>query len=337
MMNNVRILNRISRIVVGQRSKQLRSYSDQKKPVSEVIKETIQTVKDAVYPETFPSIMPPQTQSQHPGLESEMTPQPMYDREYYKGSEKLLNKVAIITGGDSGIGRSVAVLFAKEGADVVISYTPSEQKDAEKVKELVEKIGRKCELYPGDIKQSSYCNQLVEHTIKTFGKLDVLVNNAAFQHYQDDIMKITDEQLDETFRTNIYSQFYMTKAALPHLKSGSSIICTTSVNAYFGFGELLDYSSTKGAIIAFVRSLSQALVGKGIRVNAVAPGPIWTPFITSGNIPVTFVPVFGKSTPMKRPGQPFECATSYVFLASEDSSYFTGQCLHPNGGSIVNA
>ncbi|KAL0482311.1 oxidoreductase [Acrasis kona] len=303
--------------------------------MAELIKNAIQGVKDALNEEEFPSVLPPQHQEQHPGIEAEMTPTPVYDREYYRGSGKLLNKSAIITGGDSGIGRSVAILFAKEGADVVISYVPAEQQDAEKVRDLVQSFGRRCVLYPGDLKDSSYCKQLVEKSIQEFGKLDILVNNAAVQYMQEDIVNISDEQLDVTFRTNIYSQFYMCRAAIPHLKEGSSIICTTSVNAYHGHPKMLDYSSTKGAIIAFVRSLAQQLYEKKIRVNAVAPGPIWTPFIPS-SFPAAMTSVFGKEAPMGRPGQPFECGTSYVFLASEDSTYFTGQCLHPNGGMIVN-
>ena len=278
---------------------------------------------------------PAQHQEQRPGIESEMTPQPQSFMEGYRGSDKLRDKVALITGGDSGIGRAVAIAFAKEGADVVISYL-NENEDANKTKEAIEQQGRRCIAIAGDIGDESVCQNLVEQTVKEFGHLDILVNNAAEQHPQESIEDITAEQLERTFRTNIFSMFYLTKAALKHLQEGSAIINTTSVTAYKGNQQLLDYSSTKGAIVAFTRSLSQSLAEKGIRVNGVAPGPIWTPLIPS-TFPEEKVASFGADTPLGRPGQPDEVAPSYVFLASKDSSYMTGQILHPNGGSVVNA
>lgn len=278
--------------------------------------------------------LPPQTQSRQPGREYEMTPRPDADDPHYLGSGKLQNKVALITGGDSGIGRSVAIFFAKEGADVVISYL-SEQKDAEETRRVVEEQKRKCILLAGDIGDEAFCQQLVERTVSDLGKLDILVNNAAEQHPQESIENISAQQLERTFRTNIFAMFYLTKAAMKHLKKGGVIINTTSVTAYKGSAELLDYSSTKGAIVAFTRSLSQNLAEKGIRVNGVAPGPIWTPLIPS-TFDETEVATFGAQVPLKRPGQPEEIAPSYVFLASDDSSYMTGQILHPNGGSVIN-
>ncbi|MFC0272025.1 SDR family oxidoreductase [Metabacillus herbersteinensis] len=278
--------------------------------------------------------MPAQHQNVQPGHEDEMNPKPDFTDSTYKGSGKLQDKVAIITGGDSGIGRAVAVFFAKEGADVVISYL-DEHEDANKTQKYIEKEGRQCLLIPGDIGDEGFCQKIVSDTVNRFGKLDILVNNAAEQHPQKGIEDITSEQLERTFRTNIFSFFYLTKAALPHLKQGSSIINTSSITAYAGHDQLLDYSATKGAITTFTRSLSQSLVGKGIRVNGVAPGPIWTPLIPS-TFPSDQVAKFGADTPMKRPGQPEELAPSYVFLASDDSSYITGQMIHVNGGKIVN-
>lgn len=278
---------------------------------------------------------PPQHQSQQPGIESEMVPKPQAEDLSYQGSHKLEHKVALITGGDSGIGRAVAIAFAKEGADVAIVYL-NEHQDAQNTKEKVEQEGRRCLLIAGDVGEENFCHKAVEQTMQELGQLDILVNGAAEQHPQDDIQKITKEQLESTFRTNIFSFFYLTQAALKHMKAGSAIINTTSVTAYKGNPTLLDYSSTKGAIVAFTRSLSKNLADKGIRVNAVAPGPIWTPLI-----PSTFdekkVESFGSNTPMGRAGQPSEVAPSYVFLASKDSSYMTGQILHPNGGDIVNS
>lgn len=278
---------------------------------------------------------PPQHQDQQPGRESEMTPRPQADDPQYKGSGKLQGKVALITGGDSGIGRAVAIAYAKEGADVAIGYL-NEHEDAKETQNKVQELGRKCLPIAGDIGDESFCKQAVQQVIDTFGHLDILVNNAAEQHPQESIEDITAEQLERTFRTNIFSMFYLTKAAMPYLKEGSSIINTTSVTAYKGSPELLDYSSTKGAIVAFTRSLSQSLIEKGIRVNAVAPGPIWTPLIPA-TFPEDKVESFGQQVPMKRAGQPEELAPSYVFLASDDASYMAGQVLHPNGGTVVNS
>ncbi|MCQ4696967.1 SDR family oxidoreductase [Paeniclostridium sordellii] len=279
-----------------------------------------------------------QHQDSQPGLEYIMEPRPISDNPYYIGSCKLQGKVAIITGGDSGIGRAVAYAFAKEGADIAISYL-CEHKDANETKENIERLGRKCILIPGDLKKEEMSKVVVEKTIKYFGKIDILVNNHGVQFIQESILDITAEQLDETFKTNIYSFFYMTKAVLPHLKKGASIINTTSITAYQGEPLLIDYSATKGAILTFTRSLSQSLISKGIRVNGVAPGPIWTPLIPS-SFSAKQVETFGSNTskvPMKRAGQPFEVATSFVFLASDDSSYMSGQILHPNGGAIVGS
>ncbi|HKP52395.1 MAG TPA: SDR family oxidoreductase [Chloroflexia bacterium] len=278
--------------------------------------------------------LPPQEQDHQPGIESEMKPKPQAEKPRYEGCGKLDGKVALITGGDSGIGRAVAIAFAKEGADVAISYL-NEHDDAEETRRQVEDEGRNCILIPGDIGEEQVCKDAVKQTVKRLGKLDILVNNAAEQHPQDSIEDITSEQLERTFRTNIFSFFYMTKASMPHLKKGSAIINTTSVTSYKGSPQLLDYSATKGAITAFTRSLSQSLVEKGIRVNGVAPGPIWTPLIPS-TFPADKVKEFGADTPMKRPGQPSEVAMCYVFLASDDSSYIAGQILHPNGGEVVN-
>jgi NAD(P)-dependent dehydrogenase (short-subunit alcohol dehydrogenase family) len=278
---------------------------------------------------------PPQHQNRQPGVEAAMKPKPRAEDHQYKGSGKLRNKTALITGGDSGIGRAVAIMYAKEGADVAIVYL-NEHKDAEETRRQVEQEGRRCLLIAGDVGDESFCKQAVEQTVKEFGKLDILINNAAEQHPQDSIEKITAEQLERTFRTNIFSQFYMTKAAMPHLKEGSAIINTSSVTAYRGSDHLLDYAATKGAIVAFTRSLATALAEKGIRVNGVAPGPIWTPLIPS-TFPEDEVATFGSDVPLKRAGEPEEVAPSYVFLASDDSSYMTGQMLHPNGGGMVTS
>ena len=277
---------------------------------------------------------PPQHQSRQPGLETAMAPKPESERPEQPGCGKLRDKVALITGGDSGIGRAVAIAYAKEGADIAIVYL-NEHVDAEETKRMVEGEGRRCLVIAGDVGDEHFCRQAVQQTVREFGRLDILVNNAAEQHPQDSLEHITAEQLERTFRTNIFSYFYMGKAALPHLKEGSAIINTTSVTAYKGSAQLLDYASTKGAIVAFTRSLSQALAEKKIRVNAVAPGPIWTPLIPS-TFPADKVASFGSDVPLKRAGQPEEVAPSYVFLASQDSSYTTGQVLHPNGGTVVN-
>jgi len=262
-----------------------------------------------------------------------MSPKPA-QAPHHRGNGRLHGKVALITGGDSGIGRAVAIAFAREGTDVSIIYL-NEHDDAKETQQLVEQEGRRCLALAGDVGNESFCREAVERTVREFGRLDVLVNNAAEQHPQDSLEHITSEQLERTFRTNIFSYFYMGKAALPHLREGSAIINTTSVTAYKGSPQLLDYSSTKGAIVAFTRSLSQALAAKQIRVNAVAPGPIWTPLIPS-TFPAEKVESFGADVPLKRAGQPDEVAPSYVFLASDDASYMTGQVLHPNGGTVVN-
>jgi NAD(P)-dependent dehydrogenase (short-subunit alcohol dehydrogenase family) len=279
--------------------------------------------------------IPPQHQNVQPGHEGPMIPDPVFIDPDYEGSHKLQDQVAIITGGDSGIGRAVAVAYAKEGADVVIAYL-NEDEDAEKTREIVESEGRRCLLVAGDISDEDFCQSLVSRTIATFGRIDILVNNAAQQYPQQSIEDIDRRQLEKTFRTNIFSMFYMVKAAMPYLKEGAHIINTSSVTAYRGSAHLLDYSATKGAIIAFTRSLSQQLAEKKIYVNAVAPGPIWTPLIVA-SFPPDKVSSFGADTPLKRPGQPSEVAPSYVFLASKDSSYMTGQVLHPNGGEMVES
>ena len=280
------------------------------------------------------NVNPAQHQERQPGLESEMTPRPAYEGEQNDVFAKLGGKVALITGGDSGIGRAVAVAFAREGADVAIAYL-DEHEDAKETKWQVEQQGQKCLLLPGDVGDENHCIRLIEDTVTAFGKLDILVNNAAVQYPQDNLEDITAEQLEKTFRTNIFAYFYTAKAALKHLQKGGVIINTTSVTAYRGSANLLDYSSTKGAIVTFTRSLAQALADRYIRVNAVAPGPIWTPLIPA-TFPEDKVAAFGSEVPLKRPGQPEEVATSFVFLASNDSSYMTGQVLHPNGGEIVN-
>jgi NAD(P)-dependent dehydrogenase (short-subunit alcohol dehydrogenase family) len=278
--------------------------------------------------------IPAQHQDVQPGIQSEMTPHPIVITENYKGADKLLEKTAIITGGDSGIGRSIAVYYAREGADVVIVYL-NENNDAAETKKMVEAEGQTCLAISGDVGDESFCREVINKTIEKFGKIDILVNNAAEQHTRNEITEITQDQLERTFRTNIFSFFYLSKAVLPHLKQGSSIINTTSITAYRGSPHLLDYSSTKGAIVAFTRSLSMNLISKGIRVNAVAPGPIWTPLIPSTMDEKT-VSEFGQDTPMQRAGQPAELAPSYVFLASDDSSYMSGQVLHVNGGEVIN-
>ena len=280
------------------------------------------------------SRQPPQHQDSRPGHQAPMDPQPSETRPGYRGSGKLRDKVALITGGDSGIGRAIAVLYAREGAKVGILYL-NEDEDARETRRLVEAEGQPCKILSGDVGQEETCRKAVESMIGEHGRIDILINNAAEQHPQKSIEDITAEQLERTFRTNIFGQFFMVKAALPHMHEGACIINTTSVTAYKGSPELLDYSATKGAIVAFTRSLSMALADRGIRVNAVAPGPIWTPLI-----PSTFdeekVEKFGGNVPMKRAGQPDEVAPSFVFLASDDSSYMSGQVLHPNGGTVVN-
>jgi NAD(P)-dependent dehydrogenase (short-subunit alcohol dehydrogenase family) len=278
-----------------------------------------------------PVTFPPQHQDVQPGLEYLMDPTPISDNPEYRGSGKLRGKVAIITGGDSGIGRAVAISFAKEEAEIAITYMPREQEDALATKEMVEAYGARILLIEGDLRQPEFSHEVVSQTLAAFGRLDVLILNQGVQFPQESIMDISDEQLEDTYRTNIFPHFYMTKAALPHLKPGSAIVCTASVTAYAGAPLLVDYSSTKGAIVSFTRSLSLQLVSRGIRVNAVAPGPIWTPLIVS-SYSAEYVKTFGLETPMQRAGQPFELAPAYVYLASDDSSFVTGLVLHVNGG-----
>lgn len=278
--------------------------------------------------------VPPQTQPRQPGSQQEMNPRPEAEMRRYRGADKLAGKVALVTGGDSGIGRAVAIGFAKEGADVAIAYL-DEHEDAQETMRLIQAAGRRTLAVSGDVGHSAFCADLVDQVVKAFGRIDILVNNAGEQHVQEEFTAISDEQLERTFRTNIFGQFYVTRAALPHLGEGSAIINSTSVTAYQGSPSLIDYAATKGAIVAFTRSLSKALADKGIRVNAVAPGPIWTPLI-----PATFseekVEKQGSNTPLGRRGQPDDVAPSYIFLASGDAAFITGQVLHPNGGTIVN-
>ncbi|HEU5019721.1 MAG TPA: SDR family oxidoreductase [Pseudolabrys sp.] len=276
--------------------------------------------------------LPPQQQSRQPGREREMSPQPDYTPKY-PGVGKLKDKVALITGGDSGIGRAVAVAMAREGARIAIVYL-DEHQDANETRTLVKDEGSEAILLAGDVADESFCKAAIEATVEQFGRLDILVNNAGEQHETKDPREIDTAQMERTFRTNVFSIFYMTKYALRRLQKGASIINSTSITAYQGHKTLLDYAATKGAIVSLTRSLSEALVEDGIRVNAVAPGPIWTPLI-----PASFEPGrvahHGASAPMKRPGQPNEVAPCYVFLASEDASYISGQVLHPNGGNVV--
>ncbi|MVN91952.1 SDR family oxidoreductase [Mucilaginibacter aquatilis] len=284
--------------------------------------------------ENKPTSFPAETQEHQPGDESAMTPRPEYISPNYKAAGKLNGKVALITGGDSGIGRAVSVHYAKEGADVAIVYL-DEDTDAQETKKLVEEAGKRCLLMKGDIKNSSFCKEAVEKTIAELGKLNILVNNAAIQFPQKNVSDIDDKQLEDTFRTNIFSHFHFAAAAVPHLTNGDTIINTTSVTAYRSSPELIDYSSTKGAIVTFTRSLAKNLAEKNIRVNGVAPGPVWTPLIVS-SFDEEKVAKFGQDVPMGRAGQPSELGPAYVFLASEDSSYITGQIIHVNGGEVIN-
>jgi NAD(P)-dependent dehydrogenase (short-subunit alcohol dehydrogenase family) len=274
-------------------------------------------------------------EDQLPGHESKLEPKPDWEPRY-PGSGRLKGKVALITGADSGIDRAVAALYAREGADIAILYL-CEHDDASKSKEIVEKVGRHAITIAGDIGDKQFCERAVQQTVEQLGKLDILVNNAGEQHYDEDIGNITEEQLKRTFQTNVFGMFFLTQAALPHLKEGSAIVNCTSETTYKGSPGLLDYSSTKGAIVGFTRSLAKNLVKKGIRVNGVAPGPIWTPLNPSGGQPPEKIPEFGKDTPMGRPGQPNEVAPSFLFLACEDSSYMTGQVLHPDGGNTSSS
>ncbi len=280
-------------------------------------------------------VFPAQHQDRQPGIEAIMNPLPTSESSTYRASGKLAGKVAIITGGDSGIGRAVAYLFAKEGADLVIVYL-NEHEDAKSTTQRIEELGRKCLVIAGDIGNEAFCQQVIDLTISEYGKLDILVNNAGEQHPQNSLMDISSLQLERTFRTNVFAQFYLTKAALPHLRPGSTVINTTSITAYEGHDQLIDYAASKGAVVTFTRSLSESLSKLGIRVNGVAPGPIWTPLIPA-SFEASHVATFGSTTPMKRAGQPCELAPAYVFLASEDSSYMSGQILHINGGTIINS
>ena len=281
-----------------------------------------------------PSHLPPQHQDRQPGLQSAMHPQPDSGADDYRGSGRLDGKTALVTGGDSGIGRAVAVAFAREGADVAVAYL-DEHDDARETARLVEAAGRQCVLLPGDLSDPARAADVAREALDRLGKLDVLVNNAAEQHPAKGLEEIDAAQLDATFRTNIFSMFHLTRAVLPHLGKGAAIVNTTSVTAYRGSPHLLDYSATKGAIVSFTRSLALQVVERGIRVNGVAPGPIWTPLIPS-TFTAEEVAKFGKDTPMGRPGQPFEVAAGFVFLASDAASYVTGQILHINGGEVVN-
>jgi NAD(P)-dependent dehydrogenase (short-subunit alcohol dehydrogenase family) len=279
-------------------------------------------------------VRPPQKQPRQPGLEEKMKPRPEAWAKASPREPKLAGRVAVISGGDSGIGRAVALAFANEGANVAILYL-NEHRDAKETVRAVESAGRHAIAIAGDIGDEAFCQRAIRQVVREFGRLDIVVNNAAEQHPQKALEKITAKQLERTFRTNIFSFFFLTKAALPHLKKGSVIINTTSVTAYRGSASLIDYASTKGAIVSFTRSFAHAVVKRGIRVNAVAPGPIWTPLIPA-SFPGEHVETFGSDVPMGRTGQPNEVAPCYVFLASDDSSYMTGQVLHPNGGEIIN-
>lgn len=300
----------------------VRAFKDDMSNTPEKMKDTIKPVEV-------------DKQNTQPGLEADMNVKPVFICDTYKGSDKLKGKVALITGGDSGIGRAVAVHYAREGADVAIVYLEEEEADANETCELVKKEGRKAIKIAGDVAKPETATEAVNKTVQELGRLDILVNNASQQHVRESLTDITPEQLQRTFAINVFGYFYMAQAALPHLKEGSSIINTSSVTAYKGKPNLVDYSSTKGAQISFTRALSNQLVSKGIRVNAVAPGPIWTP-LQPATMKKELIESFGEGVPMKRPGQPCECATCYVFLASEDGSYISGQTIHPNGGTVVS-
>lgn len=281
----------------------------------------------------LPKSVPEQKQDKQPGIESLMNPNPIFEDPNYKGSDRLSGKVAVITGGDSGIGKAVAIAYAKEGADVAIIYY-DEHEDAEATKKLIESKGRRCLLLPGDITDDNFCKSAVQKIIEQFKKIDILVNNAAAQYPQNSIEDITNEQLEKTFKTNVFSAFYMTRAVMPHFNPGCCIINTVSITAYAGDELLLDYSATKGALVTLTRSLALSLINRNIRVNAVAPGPVWTPLIPS-SFSKEQVGKFGTDTPIGRPAEPVELAAAYVYLASPESSYVTGQTIHVNGGAFI--
>jgi NAD(P)-dependent dehydrogenase (short-subunit alcohol dehydrogenase family) len=284
-----------------------------------------------------PNLPFPEQHQEGPGLESELDPRPKFEARRYKPAGKLEQKVALITGGDSGIGRAVAVMYAREGADVAIAYLPQEQSDAEETRRHVQAAGRRCELFPGDLTEASFCDEIVDRTVESFGKIDILVSNAAHQNRKASLEEVTDEEFDRTFKTNIYAYFRLSRAALRHMKPGAAIIATSSETGIQGSKQLPDYSATKGAINAFTKALAQSLIPKGIRVNAVAPGPVWTPLNPSDSgLTADKVAQFGKSNPMGRPAQPEELAPAYVYLASDaDSSFVTGIVLQVMGGETT--
>lgn len=279
---------------------------------------------------------PPQHQDKQPGIEANMNPRPDFEDPLYVGNGKLKGKIALITGGDSGIGRAVAIAFAKEGADLaIVSLNEQEAIDAQETIARIGALGRRCLSLVGDVGEEGFCQSVIDEVLKTYNTIDILVNNAGEQHVQNSLLDISSAQFERTFKTNIFSYFYLTRSALPHLKPGACIINTASITAYEGHDQLIDYSASKGAVVSFTRSLSESLVKQGIRVNGVAPGPIWTPLIPA-SFPADQVATFGSTVPMQRAGQPKELAPTYVFLASNDASYMSGQILHVNGGTIIN-